>query len=603
MAMQTQTNVASEAVSLAEWNPDALIDELIEENRRYWKDEVQPAVASRPTAKLPHLFVLGINWYHEIVAVDVVAKMLERVHDREVKIMLAKQVWDEARHAQVIERRITEIGGNVSDFVPPPAVVRLWDFFRHVETPIEHLAGINLTCEGLALDDYENNPCGYHDTKTAEMFEKHINADERFHAAIGRAGLRRYLKTPEDFALARAACREARERYAEVVHGYLEMSAEGVTSTGASPPSTRTHDETSPAASGVCPSALPAPPESIEIKSAEMERSWESGRASQIADVLDGYYLFHALSSAASTGMLHRLREQDQVTSDILLAGLDRELGGHLLRFLEIRGIVQRAGSDAYALTPRGRHLANDVPVALLGYHAEAYGAVSTRLGALLRGESTYGVDVERNDGALGRHCAGLARAFVTPLAHTAIERNGARCVLDLGCGDASFLIDLCRENASLRGIGMEIAPAAVKEARQCVAAAGLADRIAIVEGDAFAPSSWPASCRQADVCVMVGVLHEHFRAGEAAVIRALDAYAEIFSAPDRWFLLVEPGLRYDATDANFFLIHALTKQGFPRAKDEWLQIIAKSRLQCRRALQAPNLPFGFVQYELVARR
>jgi SAM-dependent methyltransferase len=588
MVMQTQTNVASAVVSSAEWDPDALIDELIEENRRYWREEVQPVVASRPTAKLPHLFVLSINWYHEIVAVDVVAKMLERVHDREVKVMLAKQVWDEARHAQVIERRITEIGGRVADFVPPPAVVRLWDFFRNLENPIEHLASVNLTCEGLALDDYENNPCGYHDAATAEMFEKHINSDERFHAAIGRAGLRRYLKTPEDFAVARGACREARERYAAVVHGYLEMSAEG------------THDETSPAGNGVYPSALPAQPESIEIQSAEMQRSWESGRAAQVGEVLDGYYLFHALS--ASTGMLKRLRGQDRVTSDVLLTGLDRELGGHLLRFLEIRGIVQRAGSDGYALTPRGRHLANDVPAAMLGYHAEAYGAVSTKLGALLRGESTYGVDVERDHAALGRHCAELARAFVAPVARTAIERNGARRVLDLGCGDASFLIDLCRDNASLRGIGLEIAPAAVSEARERVAAAGLDDRITIVEGDAFAPSSWPAICREADVCVMVGVLHEHFRAGEQAVVRVLDTYADIFLGPDRWVLLVEPQLRYDASDANFFLIHALTKQGFPRAKDEWLQVIAKSRLECRRALEAPNLPFGFVQYELVAR-
>ncbi len=61
--------------------------------------------------------------------------------------------------------------------------------------------------------------------------------------------------------------------------------------------------------------------------------------------------------------------------------------------------------------------------------------------------------------------------------------------VLDLGCGDGRVLI-AAAQRYRCRARGIEIDPALVSEARSAVAAAGLEDRIEIVEGDATAPGA-----------------------------------------------------------------------------------------------------------------
>jgi precorrin-6B methylase 2 len=60
--------------------------------------------------------------------------------------------------------------------------------------------------------------------------------------------------------------------------------------------------------------------------------------------------------------------------------------------------------------------------------------------------------------------------------------------VYDLGCGDGRILIAAARQYGA-RGVGIEIDPALVKVARAAVRAAGVADRVTIVEGSVFDPS------------------------------------------------------------------------------------------------------------------
>jgi SAM-dependent methyltransferase len=57
--------------------------------------------------------------------------------------------------------------------------------------------------------------------------------------------------------------------------------------------------------------------------------------------------------------------------------------------------------------------------------------------------------------------------------------------VYDLGCGDGRVVIEAARRGA--RGVGVDIDPARVREARANARAAGVEDRVTIVEGDLFA--------------------------------------------------------------------------------------------------------------------
>jgi SAM-dependent methyltransferase len=64
--------------------------------------------------------------------------------------------------------------------------------------------------------------------------------------------------------------------------------------------------------------------------------------------------------------------------------------------------------------------------------------------------------------------------------------------VYDLGCGDGRIVIEAARRGA--RGVGVDIDPERVREARENARAAGVADRVEIREGDLFETDVTPAS-------------------------------------------------------------------------------------------------------------
>lgn len=94
------------------------------------------------------------------------------------------------------------------------------------------------------------------------------------------------------------------------------------------------------------------------------------------------------------------------------------------------------------------------------------------------------------NDRIRGRRAGGdLGPYLGTPTGMAAAvlalaEPTADDLVVDIGCGDARVLIEAAR-HYGCRGRGIERDPSLVADARRNVAAAGLADRIEIVEGDA----------------------------------------------------------------------------------------------------------------------
>lgn len=321
---------------------------------------------------------------------------------------------------------------------------------------------------------------------------------------------------------------------------------------------------------------------------------------SGLHDLIASYYLCHVLQTMATTGLAERLiRASLPVPERELLLGFDNQIGTAMLRFLTIRGVV-RSTSEGVEPTERGRLLMADVARGLLGYNLEAYGPVVARMSGLLSKAVIYGQDISRDFRALGEHCEVLARAFVTPLLLRALQAAGSRRVLDLGCGNGALLIDACLAVPSLTGIGLDIAPDIIELAKAKVETSRLEDRVEFVCADAFAPADWPRACEAADTWVMVGALHEHFRAGEDSVVSLLDEYAARMRATGaKLFCLVEPELHYDTRDANFYLCHALTRQGFPRDQVGWRSVFERSQFELRGVQHDPGQPFSFVQYEL----
>jgi SAM-dependent methyltransferase len=348
---------------------------------------------------------------------------------------------------------------------------------------------------------------------------------------------------------------------------------------------------------------LAATTELVEISDPAASRAWRTYHESGMPELIGAHHLCHALDAFARTGMAARLAGGRAVTEEEAIGDLDPHLAGNLLRYLGIRGVV-RADDEGVALTSRGEALLSEVSVAQLGFYLEAYGPVTQHIPDMLGGRMTYGVDVERNGEALGRHCATLFRTFHTAVVLKALEGSDARHMLDLGCGGGQLLVDACIRDPGLRGVGLDISPGAIEFARELAEREGVADRVSFVVGDAFAPETWPAECHEADSLCAVGVVHEHFRAGEQAVLDILETYAGLLRGGMKTFILGEPEIRFDdeENDADLYLVHIFTAQGFPREHRRWLELLERSSVRCRRLLYRPDAGPRFGFYDLVPR-
>lgn len=344
-------------------------------------------------------------------------------------------------------------------------------------------------------------------------------------------------------------------------------------------------------------------PEVIEFRTGEQRSAWQDFRLSTMPQIISAMNLCHAVRALVDSGILDNLRNGKRLPEDGLLAGTVEDIGKGVLKYLEMRDVVERRDSG-YFLTRKGELLTGEVPLARLGIYLEAYGPVVSRMNDLLTGKATYGADVHREGGPLGLHSATLFSAFHTPVLVEAMRGRGVRRMLDIGCGGGSLLVDACLRDPELTGIGLDIDADAIEVAQRLARREGVADRLQFVVGDAFAPQQWPSVCREADGLCIVSALHELFRDGEQAVIDVLNAYRA--ALPEQKILLVgEPEIRYDTrdNDDDFFLVHILSGQGLPQDRSAWLRVFDKTELECRRIYHRPEAGPRVCFYDLAPRR
>lgn len=356
----------------------------------------------------------------------------------------------------------------------------------------------------------------------------------------------------------------------------------------------------------------------VEIVDADVQAAWRPVRAADVPGLAAQYVLATVLVGVARSGVAERLSATEWVPLDRLVPpGSRTVLVRNVLRYLEVRGVVESRDvawdgaelSDTtpqggrWRLTARGSALLSEVGESLLGFYVDAYGPVLRSLDGLLTGRQEYGEDVVRDAEALGRRCEPMTVSFAANLIRKVMAERDATSVLELGSGTGGLLLHLATQDPALRAVGLDIAPEAVALAAGRVRERGLQERLSFVTADAFAPATWPAEAADCDLYLAIGALHENFRDGRDAVVELLSRYAALLAAaPGRALLLFEPELHVDAEDADYYLAHVLTKQGFPRPREAWLPVIADAGLACRRVFTQPNVEFQFAVYEVVAR-
>lgn len=289
--------------------------------------------------------------------------------------------------------------------------------------------------------------------------------------------------------------------------------------------------------------------------------------------IIRGFYTTRTMQALFNVGFFDEIHEK--ATVDIAAFAASRDLDVNILRSLceslyALR-ILDQVGAG-YSLTRRGRTLV----VVARGWFDGAYGYedVFHNLEALLKKERSYG-------GAVGRRCEFITRGSALmearlhyPMAADYIAAHRITKVLDIGCGDGSFLRYLCAKDPSVTGVGIDIAPEAIALARQEAKAQSLEDRIQFLVQDVLQLSDVPDFPARVEIATMFFVLHELLARDGDSAVDMLAAFRRLFPG---MALLIFEAIRPTPEDrrrrpgmaVEYVLQHDLSHQPL-RSRQEW---------------------------------
>jgi uncharacterized ferritin-like protein (DUF455 family) len=174
-------------------------------------DTLRPEVEG--ALNVPNLLKVALR--NEIEATEIAARWLVTTDDVEVKLALARQVGDEARHYRLIADRLRALGFDARGFDPlAKGFGPLFQYLDGLETTVERVAAGQFTREAIAV--VKNRQfiefCEHAgDAATAALYRDVIEPDERYHHELGRRLLLRLATTADAQAAAGRAARRTLE--------------------------------------------------------------------------------------------------------------------------------------------------------------------------------------------------------------------------------------------------------------------------------------------------------------------------------------------------------------------------------------------------------
>ncbi|MCK6592772.1 MAG: ferritin-like domain-containing protein [Polyangiaceae bacterium] len=175
---------------------------------------------------IPELLATALR--KELEASEEAAMWMTSENDVEVKLALARQCGDEAKHYRLIEERLRQMGArpHVERQIQNPlegGYSPMFAFLKSLESTVERVAAGQFTREALAkvhnqafIDYCEAKG----DADTARLYRDIIQPDEGYHHELGRKLLARLAITPE----AQEKARKAAARTLEIAEEIQEIS-------------------------------------------------------------------------------------------------------------------------------------------------------------------------------------------------------------------------------------------------------------------------------------------------------------------------------------------------------------------------------------------
>jgi 1,2-phenylacetyl-CoA epoxidase catalytic subunit len=206
--------IARNLRTLCGMTADAFLTELDLQNTRAL-DRIASAAAREPAAEVTVARLLTLALKNELEATECAAMWIATTPEVDVKLALARQAGDEAKHFRLIQKRLGELGvdADAAAFEPGPRSPLL-QWLATLETTVERVAAGQFTREALAVVRNEEfiRFCESRDDRaTAALYRDVIQPDEKHHHELGRTLLERLATTDGAREQARAAAKKTLE--------------------------------------------------------------------------------------------------------------------------------------------------------------------------------------------------------------------------------------------------------------------------------------------------------------------------------------------------------------------------------------------------------
>ena len=137
----------------------------------------------------------------ELEASEVAALWIQSTPEVEIKLALARQAGDEAKHYKLIEKHLQAMNIDLTAFNPADGGYGpMFQLLAGFASTVERIGAAQFTREALALKKNEQfiefcETAGDH--QTADLYRSQIQPDEEWHVHLGRDVLAKYATTPE----------------------------------------------------------------------------------------------------------------------------------------------------------------------------------------------------------------------------------------------------------------------------------------------------------------------------------------------------------------------------------------------------------------------
>ena len=191
---------------------------------------LSPEATLKPevSGNLNVLNLLKVALKNEIEATEIAARWLVTTDEVAVKMALARQAGDEAKHYRMIAARLSELGFDADAFNPVAnGYGPLFGYLDTLRTTVERVAAGQFTREAIAVVKNRQfiefcERAG--DRATATLYRDVIEPDERFHHELGRSLLLRCATTPDAQDRARRAAARTLEMAEELQAAALKTA-------------------------------------------------------------------------------------------------------------------------------------------------------------------------------------------------------------------------------------------------------------------------------------------------------------------------------------------------------------------------------------------